>query len=197
MSELPATAPPSRRLVRLARRPPAELTVRHLLDVFGGGWPVPVLVFAAAGMIPSPGLPLGMICGGALMAHGAAVLLGGGLPDRFARARVRGDLLRRGAAWLLPWLRRIERVLQPRWPAFAGLPRIPGALATIAMGFLILLPIPFGNFLPGLALCVLALGMIARDGAAVAAGLGLSLVASAAAVGLSVLGVDAARWMLG
>lgn len=191
------TCPPSRRLVRLARRPPADLTVDHLLEVFGGGWPVPVLVFAAAGMIPSPGVPLGMICGGVLMLHGAAVLLGGELPRGLARARVRGDLLRKGAGAVLPWLRRIERFLRPRWPALACPPRFLGALATIAMGFLIWLPIPFGNFLPGLALCVLALGVIARDGKAVAAGLGLSVVAGGVAALLASLGGDAIMWMFG
>ncbi len=49
---------------------------------------------------------------------------------------------------------------------------------------LIALPIPFGNTLPGMAVIGIALGLIARDGLAVATGLGLSALAMITSAGL-------------
>jgi hypothetical protein len=72
---------------------------------------------------------------------------------------------------ILPGLRRIERVARPRLallttPAGERLIGIIGFL----LAMIIFLPIPFGNILPGLALALLALGILERDGLAVLAG---------------------------
>ncbi|WP_374694418.1 exopolysaccharide biosynthesis protein [Halomonas sp. SpR1] len=64
--------------------------------------------------------------------------------------------------------------------------RVPTPLAIRSIGIvifimavLIALPVSFGNTLPGLAVLILSLGLAQRDGIAVAAGLGLALVAGA------------------
>ncbi|HRK95135.1 MAG TPA: exopolysaccharide biosynthesis protein, partial [Rhodospirillales bacterium] len=56
---------------------------------------------------------------------------------------------------------------------------------------LIILPIPLGNTLPAMAVMSVALGLISRDGAAVAAGFGLSVTALAASAAL----VGGAVWL--
>ena len=56
--------------------------------------------------------------------------------------------------------------------------RIVGGLGLV-LATVIFLPIPFGNSLPGLALVLMALGLLARDGLMVAAG---GLVATAGLV---------------
>ena len=51
------------------------------------------------------------------------------------------------------------------------------ATPLILLGATISLPIPLGNFMPALALIAVSLGLIVRDGAAILAGLALTVLA--------------------
>ncbi|WJS86625.1 exopolysaccharide biosynthesis protein [Paracoccus sp. TOH] len=64
-----------------------------------------------------------------------------------------------------PFLAKAERLLSPRLPALTRpvAVRLTGALC-LGLSLVLLLPIPLGNMLPGLAICVLALGVLERDG---------------------------------
>lgn len=104
-------------------------------------------------------------------------------------------------AGILPWLERVERLIRPRmmWLSTPVAERAIGLLALI-LAVVLFLPIPFGNMLPGLALALLALGLLERDGLLVLAGMvagtaGLALV-SGALVGLVVAAVLALRSIL-
>lgn len=59
------------------------------------------------------------------------------------------------------------------------------------MAFLVLLPLPFGNLLPGLSLVLLGLGWIFKDGLV----LMLSLISGVAAMGYLVLTVHVLQLM--
>jgi hypothetical protein len=60
----------------------------------------------------------------------------------------------------------------------------PLGIVVLIMAVLVALPIPFGNLVPGLAVFLIALGLAQRDGAAVAAGLSLALLACVVSAGL-------------
>ena len=62
------------------------------------------------------------------------------------------------------------------------------------LAVVIALPIPFGNTAPAVALLVFALGFIARDGAAIAAGLVLAAVAMAWTAFLVFAGASVVGW---
>lgn len=85
----------------------------------------------------------------------------------------------------LAWIySQADRRLKPRWPALTHDRTRPAWAAWIAvMGFVIFLPIPFGNVLPSLSLVCFSLGWMFRDG--------LALVMSAA-LGVSALALMAA-----
>jgi hypothetical protein len=60
------------------------------------------------------------------------------------------------------------------------------------------MPIPFGNLLPALALMLIGLGLVFRDGIAVILGLLMSGVALVATAGLSLMAwVWGSEWILG
>jgi hypothetical protein len=64
--------------------------------------------------------------------------------------------------------------------------RVAG-LASLINGILIVLPIPFGNTAPAIAMLLLSLGLVTGDGIAVMAGLAATIIAlliDAALVGL-------------
>ncbi len=70
----------------------------------------------------------------------------------------------RGLAWIYT---QADRWLKPRWHIVARDSARPlWALWIAVMGFVIFLPIPFGNVLPSLSLVALCLGWMFRDGVA-------------------------------
>jgi hypothetical protein len=82
---------------------------------------------------------------------------------------------------VLPWLRRIEAVSKPRLSFLFGAvgERIIGLICTL-LAVVLILPIPFGNMLPGLTVTVLAFSLIQRDG--LIGLVGLALAAASATV---------------
>ena len=72
------------------------------------------------------------------------------------------------------------------------------ALAVGLMAVIVVMPIPFGNVLPALALMLIGLGLVFRDGVAVILGLLMSGVALVATTGLLLMTwVWGSEWILG
>jgi hypothetical protein len=63
----------------------------------------------------------------------------------------------------------LERLLKPRWPLFTQpfFVRLTGIVLLLLAG-IVALPIPFGNMLPAMVIVLICLGMIERDGCAIA-----------------------------
>jgi len=77
----------------------------------------------------------------------------------------------------LPHLERVERLLRPRLPwlfSWTG-ERILG-FACLFLSFIILLPIFLGNFLPSVAIALIGLAIVERDGQAALIGLATGVV---------------------
>jgi hypothetical protein len=96
-----------------------------------------------------------------------------------------------------PWLERAEKLLRPRVSALALPPVEYGVgLVCLLLAIVLVLPIPLGNMLPALAISLLALGLLERDGFAISAGL-LAAAASSVVVSGVVFGlVKGAIFML-
>jgi hypothetical protein len=77
----------------------------------------------------------------------------------------------------LPYLNKLENFVLPRWQFILSPPieRLLGILVFI-LAFVITLPIPFGNFLPAIAVVLISLGMLEKDGLVIAIGTLLSFV---------------------
>jgi hypothetical protein len=73
---------------------------------------------------------------------------------------------------LAPWLARAEKLLKPRLSSLA-LPPMEYliGLMCLLLAVLLALPIPLGNMLPALAISLIALGVLERDGLWVLAGM--------------------------
>jgi hypothetical protein len=178
--------PASETVSRISGMLPPEPRLRDLFTALGERASGMVLaVIAIPAIIPTPGLPAGMIFGSVFSVMAMSMVFGAErprLPAWLGRVRLKrklvGLLETRGAALL----RGIERHLRPRAAGFLSVPlvRLLG-LVSAFMGVLIALPIPFGNTLPGLSVLLMGLGLVARDGLAV---LG-SLVLAAVATGVS------------
>ena len=85
---------------------------------------------------------------------------------------------------VLPFLRRIEKLVRPRFSWLVGRwSAAPIGLVCLALALIIALPIPLGHFVPGTAIVLLSLGLLERDGLAV----GLGMVAALLGVTLVTL----------
>ncbi|WP_448203248.1 exopolysaccharide biosynthesis protein [Azospirillum sp. sgz302134] len=147
-----------------------------------------LLALAIPAIVPTPGIPAGILFGTVLALVAAQMIAGRDrlrVPGWIARRRVSRGTLHRLVEKAAPMIERAERRLRARHPSVlrAGVLRSIGAVI-LFLGVLIALPIPFGNTLPGLAVIVIALGLIARDGLAVIAGIGLGAVATGVSVAI-------------
>lgn len=151
------------------------VTLGELLERLGHQATAVILViFSIPAIIPTPGIPAGMIFGSALALLSLQLLAGGErfiLPKRLARVKLPQGLLQRMLAWLSPKLAWLESWMRPRMPVLShhGFLKLHG-LFVFLMAVLIALPIPFGNVLPGLAIFLVGLGLAQRDGATILVG---------------------------
>ena len=156
-----------------------------------------LLLLAAPNLTPGPsmpgfstifGVPLGFVAFEMIL--GCRALR---LPRFMERISIRRRYITGFILKLEPLLRRIERVLKPRGPAFGSPAATRGlGVACLVLAVLLSLPIPVFSLLPALALVIVALGLLARDGLAVICGLSLGLLSCGILIGL----VLAARHLL-
>jgi len=93
------------------------------------------------------------------------------LPRRLGERRVAKTSLEGLARRAGPWLRRIEAVSRPRFAAFtrAPLDQLVG-VALVVFSISILVPLPGTNTVPGIAVVIVAMGLLQRDGILVIVG---------------------------
>jgi hypothetical protein len=162
----------------LAHFPGRRISLGTVVDSLGpGAWGLSFLLFGAMALIPG----IAPLFGLALCTAALGLLLGHQrpwLPGRMRNWSADRHSLASGLARLRRRLKPVESGLRARSPHFLSAPmlRLAG-IAALSNGWLILLPIPFGNALPALAVLVMALGLIARDGLALLAGLLATAVA--------------------
>ena len=145
-----------------------------------------IFIFAFPNVLPTPP-GTSTLLGAPLVFLAAQLCLGWRpwLPGLVAqRSMARADfarLVRR----IHPWLVRAERLLQPRLRALTRSPmeHMIG-LVCLVLALLLVLPIPLGNVLPALAISLLALGLLERDGIWVLAGYCTSVAAVALVSGV-------------
>lgn len=97
-----------------------------------------------------------------------------------------------------PWILRAERLLRPRFPALSGrlAERLIGGFCLV-LALVLVMPIPLGNMLPAVALCVLAFGILEKDGLWIGLGLATGLTALALVAGVVYAIVKSAVFLLG
>lgn len=163
-------------------------TTVALLDGFANGDPDDVLRLgdllkdfgpAAFGMllflgvlpafIPVPGVG-GAVGGPLVILVGVQLLLGMRklwLPGFLARRGPHRSAMMRFRQRMVPWLRRLEKLVRPRMTAFLD-NRIAlsfTGLLLVLLGVLLALPIPFTNYVFGFLLLLFAFALLERDGA--------------------------------
>jgi len=187
------TAPPAytgphsfaRFLERILKYPDnAKLTVRDLLGgleshTFG----IPLAALSAGELVPVPVPGFSLVVSIPMAAIGAQMIGDRKrlvLPNSLLNRRVPARGVKRVARAMLPAVRRIDRFAKTRASIMTGSAgrRLAG-LAVFLLALLIALPIPGTNAPLAFTVFIIALGLIRGDGLMIAAGLVLTVIATA------------------
>ncbi|WP_228156793.1 exopolysaccharide biosynthesis protein [Fuscovulum blasticum] len=132
-----------------------------------------LLIFAFPNILPSPP-GLAGILGLPLIFLSTQMMLGISpwLPQVIARRSMPRSTFAGMVTRLTPWLERAERLLKARlqmlaWPVSQ---RLIGGVCLI-LSIALALPIPFANMAPSVAICLIGLGVLERDGVWIMIGL--------------------------
>lgn len=130
-----------------------------------------------------------------LMFVSAQILMGRStpwLPAKLGARSVTGASLSALATRAGPWLRRIEALSRPRLAAFTRRPmdQLVG-VALVVFSASILVPLPGTNTVPGIAVVIVAMGLLQRDGILVLLGslLGTAWIATLLVAGATLASV--------
>ncbi|STX40290.1 ABC transporter permease [Legionella donaldsonii] len=87
------------------------------------------------------------------------------LPVVLARQRIEAEKLANVVHRTTPYLKRIEILLKPRWQFLSSpvMERVHGIIL-LGLGLLLMLPIPFSNFVLALLIILFGLGLSEKDG---------------------------------
>ncbi|MCM2342258.1 exopolysaccharide biosynthesis protein [Rhodoferax sp.] len=157
-----------------------RITINDLLIALGDrATGALIFIFSFPNVLPTPP-GTSTILGAPLLFLTAQLMLGQApwLPAFVAnRSMTRSDfssLVKR----ILPWLKRAEGLLRPRLASLTLPPmEYVVGLLSLLLAVLLVLPIPLGNVLPALAISLMALGVLERDGFWVLSGLAVSVAA--------------------
>lgn len=176
-----------------------RIAVADLLDALGDRALAALLfVFAFPNVLPVPPGTSGVLGAPLLfLAAQMAFNMRAWLPAVIARrSMARQDyaaLVRR----IAPWLVRAERLMKPRLtPLASGAMESVVGTVCLLLALVLVLPIPLGNMLPALAICLLALGILERDGLWVLAGFAAAAGAAALVSGVLWAIVKAALYVI-
>jgi hypothetical protein len=158
--------------------------------IFGHGLTLVIVILALLNIVLSPLPGASVVLGLPLVLATFHVAIGKGrpsLPRWVARWTYDGDKTVRGLRKGVGWAEWAEKFVRPRLQGLASDPMIRiAAWCSLAMALVLLAPLPFVNVTPALAIILLALGSMGRDGLVILAGL---IVA-----GLHIVAVPAAWW---
>lgn len=198
--------PASARLEALAQRlepgDGARVGVGEVVESLGDAGLGLTLVLLMLPVFSSiPGLPLGFMFGFLVVLLGVQVLRGAHslhLPAGIRTHGLRAGHVRRVLQVAVPWLRWAERWLRTGrlvWFTAPPVRRVLGVVLVV-LGLALAVPLPFGDQPPALAVVAIGLGLMERDGAAIALGLVLSLFGVAWNLLLIVTSAELVIWAI-
>jgi hypothetical protein len=194
------SAPLSVVLFRLANDDSRErISVGDLLTALGDrAIGALMFFFAAPNILPVPP-GVSTLLGAPLLFLSAQLMLGmrPWLPGVITRRSISRDDLATLVRRIVPWLAKAEKLLKPRALVLVRPPvEYLVGLVCLVLAAILMLPVPLGNTLPALAISLLALGVLERDGVWIAIGLLASVVAGVVVSGVVWAMIKAAVYLL-
>lgn len=176
-----------------------RVLVKDLVDAMDSvGFGLAIMIFAFGIIIPLPP-PFPSIISIPLVIFAAQMMAGytsPKLPKRFANLTVKRSVLAMLIQKSSYYIRKVEKILRPRFAfmLYPGMERVIGFFIFIFSSF-VLLPMPLSNFIPGLGVLIISLGLLGKDGVVVLLGIITGLTGIAISVTAVILGVEFFRYI--
>lgn len=159
-----------------------------------------MFVFAAPNTLPVNAPGVSVVLGIPLLFLSLQLMLGlpvPWLPQALVQRTVPRERFARVMQYVVPWMQRAEKLSRPRWAWLTVGPaeRLIGLWCAV-LSIVLILPVPFGNMGPGVAICVLAFALLERDGKAALTGVAVSVAALVLAWGVILAIVKAVSLVL-
>ncbi|KTD03052.1 proton transporter [Legionella geestiana] len=164
--------PMSRLLRQFLKRQPKDETLQFgaLIQALGEqAYGMLLVVFALPPLLPISAIPgVSFVFGLPVVVIALHLVIGRKslwLPQKLAHQGIAVDKLLKMVNYATPLLRRIERLLKPRWSLLTRwwVERLLGILLLV-LSLLLLLPIPFSNMILAGTIVLMGLGFSERDG---------------------------------
>lgn len=140
-----------------------------------------ILVFSLPNSLPIPGIPgFSTITGLPILFISIQMLFGRDviwLPKWVAEKKFRMQTLKRVMDKAIPNVIKVEKYLKPRWSiVLSPVGECLVGFCILMLASILILPIPGGNFLPGISITILALSFLEKDGLWTACGVVISIL---------------------
>lgn len=152
-------------LERLARdAPPEGVTLAWILgNLRERSFGIVMLLIGLAGLLPGVSPVVGIL----LAIPAVQMILGRSepaLPRRLAERRLSSAKLARLLRRVIPMMKRLERLVRPRWNRSFGLAKRFVGFVILLLGATLLAPILFSHVIPALVIMLLAFALLEEDG---------------------------------
>ena len=179
MADVLETSLADRLRVITNRLPPGGVTLAEIRDLVGDDGLMLLTAFLTIVFMVPISIPgVSTVFGAAILLIGVCRLFGRTLwlPRRVETRSVSTDKLRMAFHRGLVWVQRLERISRPgrlRWLTASGLVGVVTNAGLVLGAVLLMMPfglIPLSNTLPAIALLLLAIGILQRDGGCILLG---------------------------
>lgn len=149
----------------LQQHPDTYLSIGELLESLKRrSYGALLIMLSLAGLIPG----ISFFAGFAIFLLGLQIIVGfqfPRLPKLIQRRRLNRHKTLRFIEEMRPWLERVEQYIKPRWEPLSNsmARRVVGVIICL-LSAVAVMPLPFVNFPPNIAIILFALGIIERDG---------------------------------
>jgi hypothetical protein len=181
--------PLSKVLTGLATEERDSVSVRRIRNALADRSFATFLVFTASiNLLPFPpgstvllGVPIVLVAFQMVMGYPTVWL-----PRFFLRRSLSQKGFHKMTTWLIPFLERMENWVRPRYWPFPNAKSAEKVVGLVALVFAVavVIPIPFGNWLPALAVFICGIALSERDGFWLAVGVVTGVVAICIMVGV-------------
>lgn len=185
-------------LQRLANEANSHETLKLselIKDLGPSALPLLLLMTAIPNALPMPGIPgISAIFGLPAVWFGWQMFKNQKpwLPAFLGEKGIKGSFVKNSIEKIFPFLDKFSKFTKPSWPIFVNKTERLAGLACLWCGFLLSLPLIFGNLPPGMALLILSLGLCQKDGKMLLAGFILTIIATIWVAFLCLVGSAAA-----
>ncbi len=161
-----------------------QVTIYELNQTLQGrAYGILLLILALPNLVPMPAPGLSAALGAPLMLFTFQHMLGfkvPWIPKFIGQRHIKHSDLARACNFIIPYLQKLEFAIKPRLILLVSYPADRFiALSCFILSLMIMLPVPFGNALPALAICLFAFGILQRDGLLVIFGISIGVLSAA------------------